>query len=119
MKCMIQRMRVCKPTLVKAVSVARRRGTYGDDERVGEPSNGVSELVGELDVVVVKPASGDVGEAVEARNAPLSEEARQQVTNDTTDTVSGEDLQRYEILNPLSIRGTNVHRGHRRIRGQT
>lgn len=34
------------------------------DERVGEAGNGVGELVRELDVVVVDPATGEYAEAV-------------------------------------------------------
>ena len=66
----------------------------GDDEGVGKAGDGVSELVGKLDVVVVEPSSRNLGEAVEARNASLGKETGQEVTNDTADAVSSEDLGR-------------------------
>jgi hypothetical protein len=66
----------------------------GDDEGVGKAGDRVSELVSKLDVVVVEPASRDLGEAVEASNASLGEEASEEVTNDTADTVSSEDLRK-------------------------
>lgn len=39
----------------------------GEDEGVGETGDAVGELVGELDVVVVEPTTGDDGETVEMR----------------------------------------------------
>lgn len=40
----------------------------GQDERVGEPGNAVGDLVAELDPVVVDPAAGNLGGAVEVGN---------------------------------------------------
>lgn len=40
----------------------------GDDERVREAGNAVGKLVAELDVVLVDPAAGDLGGAVEVSN---------------------------------------------------
>ena len=37
----------------------------GPEEAVGEPGDGVRELISELDVMPVEPAAGDLGEAVE------------------------------------------------------
>jgi hypothetical protein len=44
------------------------------DERIGEAGNGVGELVGELDVVVVDPATGDDGETIESCYVVTTEE---------------------------------------------
>ena len=68
-------------------------GTYGHDERISKTRGAVGDLVAELDVVVVKPATGDGGKAtVEAGNARLSEETGQDVANDATNGVRREDL---------------------------
>lgn len=46
----------------------------GHDEGVGETGGGVGELVSELDVVVVEPASGNYGDAIEAGDRGLGKE---------------------------------------------
>ena len=73
---------------------AQEKRTYGHDEGVGETRDGVSDLVAELDVVVVEPATGDGGKAaVEAGDARLGEETGEDVADDTTNRVRCEDLQ--------------------------
>lgn len=52
-----------------------RMNTHGDDERVTEASAGISELISELDPVVVNPTTWDDGEAVESSNFGLSEQS--------------------------------------------
>ena len=75
-------------------TVGKGRRTYGHDEGVAETRDGVGDLVAELDVVVVEPATGNGREAaVEAGNASLGEEASEDVADDTADRVRGEDLQ--------------------------
>lgn len=64
----------------------------GHDEGVGDTGGGVSELVAELDPVVVEPASRDSGNAVKGSDGGLSEEGSANVADETTDGVSGEDL---------------------------
>lgn len=48
--------------------VHEKQDDAGDDERVRETGNAVSELVAELDVVLVDPAAGNLGGAVEVSN---------------------------------------------------
>lgn len=92
----------------------------GDNERVGKAGNRVSELVSELDVVVVEPASRNLGETVEASNASLGEEASEEVTNDTADTVSSENLGWGINSNESSEwEEENVHQGHHHSRART
>ena len=50
-------------------------------------------MVAELDVVVVEPAAGDDGEAVEAGDACLRKERGQDVADDAANRVRGEDLE--------------------------
>lgn len=64
----------------------------GDSERVAEASDGVGELVGELDEVLVEPASRDFSEAIEAGDGGLGEDTSKQVAGDTTDSVGSKDL---------------------------
>ena len=84
----------------------------GAEKAVGETGNTVCELIGELDVMAVQPAATDCGETVEMgdivtravrlmnnqlsmlQRYSRSEQARQQVTYDTTDTVHGKDVER-------------------------
>lgn len=47
---------------------------------------------GELDIVVVKPASWNSGDAIETRNTGLSEKRGQDVTDDTSNGVRSKDL---------------------------
>lgn len=70
----------------------REGGTYGHDEGVAHAGDGVGDLVAELDVVVVEPASGDGRGAVEAGDARLREEASKNVANQTANSVGCEDL---------------------------
>lgn len=65
----------------------------GHDEGVGDAGGGVCELVAELDPVVVEPASGNGGDAVKGSDGRLSEEASADVADETTDGVSGEDIE--------------------------
>lgn len=48
--------------------VQEEQDDAGHDEGVGEAGDAVGELVAELDPVVVEPAAGDLGEAVEVGN---------------------------------------------------
>ena len=67
--------------------------TYGHNERVAKTCCRVRNLVPELDVVVVEPATGDGSEAtVEAGDARLGEETGQDVANDATNGMRREDL---------------------------
>jgi hypothetical protein len=81
-------------------------------EGVGEAGDAVGKLVGELDPVVVEPAAGDFGEAVEVgyvvavctlgklkvermwgeKGDSRSEEGSQQVPHDTTNAMLAEDI---------------------------
>ena len=66
--------------------------TYGDNKRVTHARNRVCDLVTELDVVVVEPAAGNDGEAVEPSHARLREEAREHVADHTANAMRGKDL---------------------------
>ena len=70
----------------------REKKTYGDNKRVTHARDRVCDLVPELDVVVVEPAAGNDGEAVEPSHARLREEAREHVADHTANAVRGEDL---------------------------
>lgn len=65
----------------------------GHDEGVGDTGGGVGELVAELDPVVIEPASRDNGDAVKGSDGSLSEEGSADVADETTDGVSGEDIE--------------------------
>jgi hypothetical protein len=67
--------------------------THGHDERVGQARHRISELVTELDPVLIQPATRDHCDSVKAGDACLSEEGGQDVASDTTDSVSREDLE--------------------------
>ena len=64
----------------------------GHDEGVAKACARIGELVAELDVVVVEPASGDDGDVVEACDRSLGEEAGEDVTDDSADAVRSKDL---------------------------
>lgn len=64
----------------------------GAAEGVGETSDGVSELVSELDPVTSDPASGDLGGAIEVGNVGSGEDTGEEVTDDTANTVLSEDI---------------------------
>lgn len=66
--------------------------TYGHDEGVGQAGHGVGDLVPKLDVVVVDPASGNVGDAVEPSHTLLREESGQDVADDAADSMRRKDL---------------------------
>lgn len=70
------------------------RMTYGHDEGVGETRHGVRELVCQLDVMVVEPATVDHSDAIEPGDTRLGEETGEQVTDDAADSVRGKDLHR-------------------------
>lgn len=72
--------------------------TYSENEGPAEAGDGVSELVGELDVIVIEPTPRNIGDAIKARDAFLSKETRQQVADDTANTVSRKDLKGNENL---------------------
>lgn len=62
------------------------------DKAVGHPASRIGELHCQLNVVVVEPASGDAGKAIEACNALLGEEPGEKVADDTANGVGCEDL---------------------------
>jgi len=66
----------------------------GAAERVDAARDRVRQLVAQLDPVVVEPAAGDLGEAVEVRDVVGREEGREDVADQTADGVLGEDVQR-------------------------
>lgn len=49
----------------------------GDDEGPGEARTAVGDLVAQLDVVVVEPATGDLGAAVQGGNIVAGEQSSQ------------------------------------------
>lgn len=61
--------------------------TYGHDERVGHARYRVRELVSELDIVVVEPATVDDCDPVEIGHACLCEQTGQEVSDDTANCV--------------------------------
>lgn len=69
----------------------RPQNDRGDDEGIGETGDRVGELVAQLDVVVIDPATWDDG-SIQSSNGGLGEEAGEEVTNDTTNSVRGKDL---------------------------
>lgn len=48
--------------------VHNEQDNAGSEERVGKTGEGVGKLVAQLNVVVVDPAAGDLGGAIEVRN---------------------------------------------------
>lgn len=52
---------------------------YGHDERVTQTGHRVSELVGELDVVVVEPATWNFSDTIESGYTCLSEKTRKEL----------------------------------------
>ena len=67
-------------------------GTYGHNEGVGESGDGISELMGKLDVMLVQPTTRNDGNSVESSDAGLRKDAREEVSDDTADSVRSEDL---------------------------
>ena len=65
----------------------------GSAERVGEAGCAVGKLVAELDVVTVEPPTRDDGDAVKSGNVVGSEEGGEDVADDATDAVLGEDVE--------------------------
>jgi len=51
-----------------------------------------SQLVGKLDVVMIDPATVDLGKSIKVGNVIGSEETGQQISNQTANTVNGEDI---------------------------
>lgn len=66
----------------------------GAAERVDTAADGIRELVAELDPVAVEPATGDDAEAVEMCYVVCGEEGSEDVADQTTDGVLGEDIER-------------------------
>lgn len=66
----------------------------GAAERVDAAGDGVGELVAELYPVVVEPAAGDLGKAVEVRYVVCGEEGGEDVADEPADGVFGEDVER-------------------------
>jgi hypothetical protein len=65
----------------------------GTAEGVDTTGDGVSELVAELDPVVVEPSTRDLSEAVQMRYVVCGEESREDVADETTDGMLGEDVE--------------------------
>jgi len=64
----------------------------GSTERVGTSGDRISELVAELDPVVVEPATRDLGEAIKMCYIVSSEESCKNVADETTNGVFSENI---------------------------
>jgi hypothetical protein len=64
----------------------------GTDKGVCATGDGIGQLVTKLDPVVVDPSTGDDGEAIEMCYVVSSEEGGQDVANETSNGVLGEDI---------------------------
>ena len=76
----------------KICKIAEKKETYGDNKRVRNASGGVGQLICKLNVVLIEPATVDHGDAVESCYASLSEDSGKEVTNDASNSMTGEDL---------------------------
>ena len=76
----------------KICKIAEKKETYGDNKRVRNTSGGVGQLICKLNVVLIEPATVDHGDAVESCYASLSEDSGEEVTNDASNSMTGEDL---------------------------
>jgi hypothetical protein len=65
----------------------------GRDQGVREAGAAVSSLVAKLDPVVVNPTTTDDGDAIESGNVFLSEKSGEEISNDTTNSMGGEDIE--------------------------
>jgi hypothetical protein len=72
--------------------VEQEENEAGSAKRVDASGHGISELVAELHPVVVDPAAGDLREAVQMSYVICGEEGSQDVADETTDGVLGEDI---------------------------
>lgn len=90
----------------------------GHDERVAEASAAVGELVAQLDVVAIWPASRDLGEAVEVGDISLGEEGGEKVADDSANTMGGEDIERVVVAeDKLEFRGKVAHGASNNTKG--
>ena len=72
--------------------------------------------MGKLDVMLVQPTTGNDGDPVESSDAGLREEAGEEVSNDTANSVRSEDLNPSEQQESLGGK-KRVHRGHHHNQG--
>lgn len=89
---MIQRMMVYKKRSEYACIEEIINRTDSHSKGVSEATNRVGELVTQLDIVVVEPASRNLSDAIEASDAGLGKEGSEEVANNSTNTVSSKDL---------------------------
>ena len=94
-------------------------GTHCHNEGVGESSDGISELIAKLDVMLIQPTTGDDSDTVESSNAGLREEAGKEVTNNAPDSVSGENLypRIHKVMSNKELFRNRVHRERHRNQG--
>jgi hypothetical protein len=79
-------------TLLKKKTKKKRRGTYRHDERVGKSRDEIRELMGKLDVMLVQPTTGNDGDPVESSDAGPREEAGEEFSDNTDNSIRNEDL---------------------------
>lgn len=65
----------------------------GHDERVGESGDSIGDLVTKLNVVVVKPSTWNLGDAVEPSNGCLREQCSHDAADDTANSVRCEHVE--------------------------
>ena len=96
-------------------------GTYCHDEGVGESSDGIGELMGKLDVMFIQPTTRDDSDTVESSNAGLRKDAGEEVTNNTTDSVGGKNLDPriHKVVNNKELFRKRVRRERHRSQGGT
>ena len=104
---MIHRMIVCRA--VSHGASLGEWGTYGHDERISKTRGAVSDLVAELDVVVVEPSTRDYGDAVKACNAALGKEAGENVADDAADSMGGKDLTKHVCCELMAQKRRRQH----------
>ena len=66
----------------------------GSAERIRHSADGIGKLVTELHPVVVEPAAVYFGEAIEMRYVICGEEAGKHVTDEASNSMDGEDIER-------------------------
>jgi len=75
----------------------------GYDEAVGHACDAVAELDSKLDPVMIEPAAGDDGEAIEMRDVIGGKEPSAKVTDQASDGV-------YGLSENISMRGMSVRK---------
>lgn len=73
--------------------VDHKEDDAAENKGVRHTSDTVTQLVGELDVVVVDPATFDHGSTVKSCNVVGSEQTGEEISDKTTNTVDGEDIE--------------------------